>query len=216
MRDHLSSARQAALKPVDTSASGNNSLKAVFEFDHAGAPHGIPERVMALSHKIGTFSTAARRRLGGLFLLHKHDVSDASSMMILEYDKKSKIVGIEALGQSSVHIQAMQLVISALFHVARDFPGASWAGWMECGMGHDGEKMYHLATSHDKQVRFAMLHKLFASNVAGTSNLGSRIRDIVPTLFELEIQKGNSSPSWPLYCAFVEHERMKACRRTDK
>ena len=61
--------------------------------------------------------------------------------------------GVEALGQSPVHIQAIQFVISALYHVARDFPGASWTGWVGCGMNHDGEKMYLLATSNEKQVK---------------------------------------------------------------
>eukprot|EP00903_Cladosiphon_okamuranus_P017025 g15690.t1 len=128
----------------------NNCLKAVFEFDHAGAPHGLPERVMALSHKIGAFSSRARWRLGGLLLLDNPGVGGASSI-ILEYDNKSKTFCIEALGQSAVHIQAVQFVISALYHVARDFPGASWTGWMGCGMSHEGERMYLLATSNEKQ-----------------------------------------------------------------
>lgn len=132
---------------------GNNGLKAVFGLDHAGAPHGLPERVTTLSHKIGVFSPRVRWRLGGLLLLHNHGVSGGSSMMIPEYDKKNKIFGIEALGQDAVHTQAMQLVISALYHVAHDFPGASWMGWMGCGMSHDGERMYLLATSNEKQAR---------------------------------------------------------------
>ena len=150
-RRNLVLARQAAFP--DSGGGGNTSLKVVFEFDHAGAPHGLPERVMALSHKIGVFSPLARWRLGGLFLLHNHGgISDESSI-VLEYDKKSKMFGVEALGQSPVHIQAMQFVISAVYHVARDFPGASWTGWVGCGMNHDGEKMYLLATSNEKQVR---------------------------------------------------------------
>lgn len=147
-RRNLMLAREAAF----SDCSGRNSgLKVLFEFDHAGAPHGLPERVMAMSHKIGVFSLRARWRLGGLFLLHNHGTSDASSM-VLEYDKKTKTMCIEALGQNAVHLQAMQFVISALYRVARDFPGASWTGWMECGMSHDGEKMYLLATSNEKQV----------------------------------------------------------------
>eukprot|EP00903_Cladosiphon_okamuranus_P010532 g9962.t1 len=149
-RDHLSSARRAALTRGETIDGGNRSIKAVFEFDHAGAPHGLPERVMAMSHKIGAFSPRARWRLGGLLLL-RHTCSSCVSSMILEYDKKNKTFSIEALGQTTLEIRAVQFVISAFFHVARDFPGASWTGWMECGMGHDGEKMYHLATPYDKQ-----------------------------------------------------------------
>eukprot|EP00903_Cladosiphon_okamuranus_P010529 g9959.t1 len=149
-RDHLSSARQAALTRGDTIDGGNRSLKAVFEFDRAGAPHGLPERVMALSHRIGAFSPRARWRLGGLILLHNTCSSRVSSM-ILEYDKKNKTFSVEALGQTTPEIRAVQFVISAFFHVARDFPGASWTGWMECAMGHDGEKMYHLATPNEKE-----------------------------------------------------------------
>lgn len=59
-------------------------------------------------------------------------------MMILEYDEKIRIIRIGALSQSSVHIQAMRLAMSALYHVARDFPGANWMGWMGCRMNHDG------------------------------------------------------------------------------
>ena len=149
-RENLASARQAALSSQD-SDGGKTTLKAVFEFDHAGAPYGLPERVMALSHKVGAFSPAARWRLGGLFLLHSHSTSRASSM-ILEYDKEHKTYGIEALRQTPLLMQAMQFVISALFHAARDFPGASWTGWVERGMGHEGEKMYHLPTSYETQV----------------------------------------------------------------
>lgn len=150
-RANLSLARQTALKLRDSS-DGKSSLKAVFKFDHAGAPHGLPERVMALSHKVGIFSPRARWRLGGLFLLLNNGIISGESM-ILEYDKECKTFGIEVLGQSTLHFQAMGFVISALFHVARGFPGASWTGWMRCGIGHDGEKMYHLATSNEKQVR---------------------------------------------------------------
>ena len=83
-----------------------------------------------------------------------HDGSDScASSMIVEYDKRLKTFSIEALGRTTPHIEAVQFVISALFHVARDFPGASWTGWMECGMNHVGEKMYHLAPAEDKQAR---------------------------------------------------------------
>eukprot|EP00752_Nemacystus_decipiens_P006448 g5808.t1 len=144
-------ARQVALNGCDD-IDGKSSLKAVFKFDHAGAPHGLPERVMALSHKIGVFSPEARWRLGGLFLLHDSGTGNGeTSSMILEYEKKSKSFGIEALGQSPTHMEAMQFVISALFQVARGFPGAGWKGWMECGMRHDGQKMYRLAASKEKQ-----------------------------------------------------------------
>eukprot|EP00752_Nemacystus_decipiens_P013632 g12085.t2 len=148
MRDTLLLAKQAALNSSVDSV-GHKSLKAVFEFDHAGAPHGLPERVMALSHKIGMFSPRARWRLGGLFLLHNG--VDSNSSMILEYDKESKTFCIEALGQTTSEVKAVQFVVSALFHVSRHYPGASWTGWIECSMGHDGEKMYNLATPHEKQ-----------------------------------------------------------------
>lgn len=154
-RKNLSLARQTALKLRDSS-DGKSSLKAVFKFDHAGAPHGLPERVMALSHKIGEFHSRARWRHGGLFLLHDNGI-DGTSSMILDYDKKNKIFGIEVLGQTRGDIQALQFVISAMFHVARDFPGAGWTGWMECGMRHDGQKMYHLATSNENQARMLIL-----------------------------------------------------------
>eukprot|EP00752_Nemacystus_decipiens_P010711 g9538.t3 len=144
-RANLSLARDAALRLDDSSGRGNSSLKAVFQFDHAGAPHGLPERVMALGHKIGVFSPAARWRLGGLFLLH-----GSASSMILEYDKKGRTLCIEVLGQTTQDIiKALQFMISAQYQVARDFPGAGWTGWVGCGMGHKGEKMYDLATSHE-------------------------------------------------------------------
>ena len=166
-RRNLMLARRAAFP------ESGDALKAVFEFDHAGAPHGLPERLMALSHKIGVFSPRARWRLGGLFLLHNHDVGGASSM-ILEYDKKSKTMCIEALGQTALHMQAVQFVISALYHVARDFPGASWTGWMGCGMSHDGEKMYLLATSTEKEVR--MLWARVPADVSTTPTVARMAR----------------------------------------
>ncbi len=152
---------------ADNAAAGR--LKAVFEFDHAGAPHGLPERVMALSHKIGSLSQRARWRHGGLFILHDDGENNssssgsggggggggskgASSFMVLEYDKRLKLFSVQALGWTAPCLRAVRFVISALFHVASDFPGASWTGWVECGMGHDGEKMYHLAPSDEKQV----------------------------------------------------------------
>eukprot|EP00752_Nemacystus_decipiens_P017825 g15981.t1 len=149
-RKNLSSARKAAFCPRDSGCGGDGSVTAVFEFDYAGAPHGLPERVMALSHKIGELSSRARWRLGGLFLLHNPGFTGASSM-ILEYDKTSKRLCIEALGQGTVHVRAVQFVISAVYHVARFFPGAGWTGWMGCGMSHSGERMYLLATSNEKE-----------------------------------------------------------------
>ena len=155
MRETLSSVRQPALSSGDV-GGGSTRVRAVFEFDHAGAPHGLPERVLALSHKIGIFSPRARWRHGGLFILHQ-DSSGGASSMIVEYDKRLKTFNIEALGKTTPYIQAVQFVISAMFHVARDFPGASWTGWMECGMNHPGEKMYHLAPSTDNQARASIL-----------------------------------------------------------
>ena len=151
MRETLSSIRQPALSSGDISGA-NTRVRAAFEFGRAGAPHGLPERVLALSHKIGVFSPRARWRYGGLFILHNGGDSHAS-FMIVEYDQRLKTFSIEALGQTTPYIQAVQFVISALFHVARDFPGAGWTGWMECGMNHPGEKMYHLAPSTDHQAR---------------------------------------------------------------
>jgi len=153
-RAALSSVRELAL------GSGHHAagLKVVFEFDHAGAPQGLPERVIALSHKIGTFSRRARWRYGGIFILRNNgDSNHSSSSMVLEYDKKLKLFSIQALGWTAPCFQAAQFVISALFHVASDFPGANWTGWVECGMGHDGEKMYHLAPSDEKQVSTAQV-----------------------------------------------------------
>eukprot|EP00752_Nemacystus_decipiens_P001882 g1813.t1 len=173
-RQHLSTARQVALKlwdNSDNSSDGKSSLKAVFEFDHAGAPHGLPERVMALSHKIGVFSAKARWRLGGLFLLHDTGTGNGKpSSMILEYDKESKRFSIEVLGQTSTHLLAMQFVISSLFHVARGFPGAGWTGWMECGMGHNGQKMYLLAAPKDKQehLQGSRIIPLIRDSLSGT------------------------------------------------
>lgn len=152
-RENLEAARQAAFASRGSSGGGNSGLRVLFEFDHAGAPHGLPERVMALSHKIGRLSSTARWRLGGLFLLHEDGGKSGSSRMILEYDKTRKTFGIEALGQTALDFGAIGFVISALFYVADDFPGVGWAGWVECGMGHDGQKMYHLAPSDDKQVQ---------------------------------------------------------------
>lgn len=175
-RENLSLARQAAFSDSGSDRSG---LRAVFEFDHAGAPYGLPERVMALSHKIGVFSPAARWRLGGLFCLHNNG-TDAASSMILEYAKKSKTFCIEALGQTAPDIQALQFVISAVFHVARDFPGASWTGWVECKMRHDGQKMYHLATSHEKQVRIThSTAEVCRVNRCGVHTLQERVAQFV-------------------------------------
>lgn len=156
-RGNLESAREAAaLTSRDSSGGVNCGLKAVFKFDHAGAPHGLPERVMALSHKIGIFSSTARWRLGGLFLLHENGGKSGSSCMILEYDTTRKTFVIEALGQTALDFEAIGFVISALFHVASAFPGVGWTGWMECGLSHDGQKMYHLAPSDEKQVQVSM------------------------------------------------------------
>lgn len=131
-------------------------LKAMFKFDHGGAPHGLPERVMALCHKIGMLSPGARWRLGGLFILHERLQPEENDehkhcAVIVEYDKKLKVLSIEALGQSEREFEALRFVISAVFHIARDFPGVGWTAWLECGMAH-GEKMYHLATSYGKEV----------------------------------------------------------------
>eukprot|EP00752_Nemacystus_decipiens_P017775 g15937.t1 len=149
-RENLLKARKDAFSPPFSSGGDHGSLKAVFEFDHGGAPHGLPERVMALSHKIGILSAATRWRLGGHFILGDNKVGSSSSIL-LEYDKKSKTLSIEALGHTPQDIEALRFVISALYHVARNFPGASWMGWIVGSMGDDEEKMYHLAMSHEKQ-----------------------------------------------------------------
>lgn len=156
-RANLQLARQVASASRDGSGeAGSSGLKALFEFDHAGDPHGLPERVIALSHKIGALSSTARWRLGGLFLLREKGGEIGSQCMVLEYDKTRKTFGIEALGQTALEFGAMAFVVSALFHVASDFPGVGWTGSVECGMSHGGQKMYHLAPSDEKQVRVAV------------------------------------------------------------
>eukprot|EP00903_Cladosiphon_okamuranus_P006480 g6339.t1 len=151
MREKLKSAREAAFSSGNNSTGGGNrGLKAVFKFDHAGAPYGLPERIMALSHKIGEFMSKARWRLGGLFRLHEKDGKGSSSFMILEYDTTRKTFVIETLGQTALDFEAIGFVVSALFHAASFFPGVGWTSWMECG-SHHGQKMYHLAPSDEKQ-----------------------------------------------------------------
>eukprot|EP00903_Cladosiphon_okamuranus_P010804 g10207.t1 len=152
MRETLSSVREPAVSSGGISDENTRvkAVKAVFEFDHAGAPHGLPERVMALAHQIGTFHPEARWRHGGLFILNSGGDGHAASM-IVEYDRTRRTFSIEALGQTTPYFRAVQFLISALFHVARDFPGAAWTGWMECRMNHPGQKIYHLAPSNDKQ-----------------------------------------------------------------
>lgn len=164
-REDLESAREAALPSRDSCGGENCDLKAVFQFDHAGAPHGLPERVMAFSHKIGILSSTARWRLGGLFLLHENGWKSGSSCMILEYDTTRKTFVIEALGQTALDFEAIGFVITALFHVASAFPGVGWTGWMECGLSHDEQKMYHLAPSDEKQVQVACIDTVAASEM---------------------------------------------------
>lgn len=164
-RENLESAREAAVQSRDSCGGGNCGLKAVFQFDHAGAPHGLPERVIALSHKIGILSSTARWRLGGLFLLHEDGGKSGSPCMILEYDTTRKTFVIEALGQTALDFKAIGFVISALFHVASAFPGVGWTGWMECRLSHDRQKMYHLAPSDEKQVQVACIDTVAASEM---------------------------------------------------
>lgn len=128
---NLEAAREAALASHGSSGGGNCGLKAVFQFDHAGAAHGLPERVMALSHGIGIFSSTARWRLGGHFILHENGGKSGSSCMTLEYDTARKTFVVEALGQTAMDLKGMGFVISSLFHVPSAFPGVGWTGWME-------------------------------------------------------------------------------------
>lgn len=79
---------------------------------------------MVLSHKIGIFSSTAKWRLGGLFLLHENGGKSGSSRMILEYDATRNTFVIEVLGQTALHFKAIGFVISALCHLASPFPGA--------------------------------------------------------------------------------------------
>lgn len=121
-------------------------LKAVWAFHDGGAPYGLPERVIAQCHKLGLMSADVRWRYGALF-----EGDEGTARLVLRYDKRSATLTAETPRQKEDDFLSLGFAASAVLHIARDFPGASWDSTVNCGM-HEESTMYNLAASADREV----------------------------------------------------------------
>lgn len=138
-----------ALGVVGEVLSPRSGLKATWVF-HEGAPYGLPERILALCHRLGLMSSQARWRYGALF------EDERGARLVLRYEKTSCSMTAETIGQESGDFESLRFAASAILHIGREFPWVSWEGRVEC-MRHPGSTMYNISSSEDRRVRVGVL-----------------------------------------------------------
>lgn len=125
-------------------------LKASWVFSGNEAPYGFPECVVAMCGKMGTLSTAFRWRYGAVF-----EDERGETRLILSYASVNGkcTLTAETPRKTDKDLATLGFAASCVLCLAREFPGASWHGEVEC-VKH-GERMYLLASDKDHKVRLS-------------------------------------------------------------
>lgn len=127
-------------------------LKAQWVFHDDGAPHGVPERVLAHCHRMGRMSAVARWRYGAII---EHETPEGGIRLILTYtpgdEDNAGVLAAETAGVSPEDYASLGFVASGVLQMLHGFPGASWTGSVMCAQHHE-ETMYFLANPRDFQV----------------------------------------------------------------
>lgn len=132
---------------VEQLGDGAQEVTLKWEFDSAGAPHGLMERLIALCHVIGEAEMALCWRSGAVF--QGPPVAEGTHppyVVELRYCDTDRVLSVTMFGtlRSGRVWAVLRFVASLMVNISKDWPGALWAGWVKCS-DHPLRRLY-LAT----------------------------------------------------------------------
>lgn len=139
---------EATLKAlVEQLGDGAQEVTLKWEFDSAGAPRGLMERLIALCHVVGEAEMALCWRSGAVF--QSPPVTDGTHppyVVELRYGDTERVLSVTMFGtlRSGRVWAVLRFVASLMVNLSKDWPGALWAGWVKCS-DHPLRRLY-LAT----------------------------------------------------------------------
>ena len=134
--DHLGERGEATFKTlVEQLGDRAQEVTLNWQFDSAGAPHGLITRLMALCHVIGEAEEALCWRSGAVFRSSRAPEATHPEFVVeIRYSTMEKMLSATVRGTlSSERLWvALRFVASLMVHFSKDWPGALWGGWVAC------------------------------------------------------------------------------------
>ncbi|CAM9199811.1 unnamed protein product [Ectocarpus sp. 8 AP-2014] len=129
-----------------------------WEFDKAGPPYGLIERVIASCHVLGEVETGACWRYGAVFKSHDMRSVEGNvrlytiALNMTSYNESERVFTAKVFGpldNKRVWV-AIRYVASAMINLSKEWPGVLWTGWLDCEK-HPLQHLY-LASSDEAGV----------------------------------------------------------------
>lgn len=143
---------------VEQLGDGAQEVTLKWEFDSAGAPHGLMERLIALCHVIGEAEMALCWRSGAVF--QGPPVAEGTHppyVVELRYCDTDRVLSVTMFGtlRSGRVWAVLRFVASLMVNISKDWPGALWAGWVKCS-DHPLRRLY-LATPTEAMLGMPLI-----------------------------------------------------------
>ena len=121
-------------------------VKLKWEFDSAGAPYGLVERLIASCHVFGEVEQGACWRYGALFKSHERTERDGKKIRLYRFailysvrndpDHRDleRVLTLRMIGdlENDLVWAALRYVASAMVILSKEWPGMEWSGWPDC------------------------------------------------------------------------------------
>lgn len=124
-----------------------------WEFDRAGAPHGLVGRLMALCHVVGEAEAGLCWRCGAVFKSARvAGGTDRPYAVAIYYDGTKRVLSVRMFGhlESERMWVALRFIASVMVNISAEWPGVLWEGWLECA-DHVRDRL-HLTTPSEVRI----------------------------------------------------------------
>lgn len=149
---------------------GDRVLTLKWEFDKAGPPYGLIERLIASCHVLGEVETGACWRYGAVF--KSHDMRFVEGIVRLytvalsmtSYNESERVFTARVFGplDSERVWVAIRYVASAMINLSKEWPGVLWTGWLDC----EKHPLQHLYMASSVEVRVCSTMRLCVASFA--------------------------------------------------
>ena len=152
---HLTEELQQYLENLleEKQQDGAREVTLKWEFDSAGAPHGLVGRLMALCHVVGEAETGLCWRSGAVFKSPRVTGGvDRPYVVAIHYDSTRRVLAVRMIGhlESERVWVALRFIASVMVNISAEWPGVLWEGWMECA-DHVRDRV-HLTTPSEVRI----------------------------------------------------------------
>ena len=151
----LSDHGKATFRALVEQLGDHEEVTLKWEFDRAGAPHGLMGRLTALCHVLGEAEEAMCWRFGAVFSSARVAGATRPPYVVeLRYNNAERVLSVTIFGTLRSHRvwTVLRYVASLMVNISKDWPGALWAGWVKCAE-HPLQRLY-LATATEVNTLF--------------------------------------------------------------